>query len=263
MPHPNMHRRRVVLALCLSPLAACASRTPKPPLKPNDLRRVGMLPLKEWPDSGMAQFNRGLNPIQPAGILPPPISPSMLGMAIGQAIRNSRNADLAALTDAVAWAKFEPEPTLQRAIRAEFERRSAQIETIDSPPLAHQIREDKLKDLPTHVNAILDVQIHSAGYYAIGRGLGFTPYFQVSARIVDTVNQGEIVDEFSYEGDHTQAKGDSRHFTTPKDLTQPDLAAFQGNAESIRTGLVLVFEQVAAKLVDDIVRVREKQPRLA
>jgi len=257
-----MHRRSLLLYLCLSSLAACASREPKPPLKPNDLRRIGILPIKEWPNSGStAQFNRSINPIATNVSLPPPLTPTLLGMAIGQALRNSRNADLAALADAMAFAKFEPEPALRRNIQAELARRTVQIETLDSPELADGVRKDVLKNLPTAVDAIVDVQIHSAGYYAIGRNMGFTPHFQISARVIDTINPGEIIDEFSYEGDY-ETQDDSRHFTTPKILTQPSLATFERNAAIIRAGLSTVFEVVATRLVDDIVRVRDKRPRL-
>ena len=104
--------------------------------------------------------------------------------------------------------------------------------------------------------------MHSAGYYDIGKGQGFTPYVSVTARVVDTVNPGELVDEFSYSADYNDAEGSARHFTTPRDLSQPDLAAFSTNAMAIRTGLTAVFERMAVKVVDDIVRVQSKLPRL-
>lgn len=157
-----------------------------------------MLPLKEWPESGSTvQFNRKINPTPASGALPPPITPSLLGMTIGQAIRNSRNADVAALSEALDRVKFEPEPTLATAFRAEFVRRSAPIEFLDSPDLAERVRKKALKDLPTDVDAILDVQLYSAGYYAIGKGLGFSPYFLVTAKLLDTINPGEIIEESS------------------------------------------------------------------
>jgi hypothetical protein len=243
-------------------MAACANRPPKPPLKPNALQRVGMLPLKEWPDAGTAQFNRAINIAARAEYVPPPMTPHLLGMAIGASWRNSRNADLAALADAVATTKFEPALTLQRVLQAEFERRSVRFDPLDNPALDHRIRNDDLKSLPTDIDAILDIQLHSAGYYAIGKGQGFTPYFSVSARLVDTVNPGEMIEQFSYSGDYNPAQGESRHFTTPSVLTQPNMGAFEPNAAVIRSELTAVFERLAAKLVDDILRVQNKQPRL-
>jgi hypothetical protein len=258
-----MQRRTLLITLCSASLAACANRPPKPPLKPNTLQRIGMLPLKEWPNTGStAQFNRVLSPPTPAAYVPPPITPQLLGMAIGTALRNAENADLARLGAAVATTGFEPAPTLRQALLAERERRSARFDPIDDPALDNRIRNGDLKDLPTSVDAILDVQIHSAGYYAIGKGQGFTPYFSVTARLVDTVNPGELVDEFSYNGDYREAAGDARYFTTPRALSQPDLAAFAVNAIEIQKGLTAVFERVAAKLVDDVVRVQSKLPRL-
>lgn len=258
-----MDRRTLLIALCSASAAGCANRQPKPPLKPNALQRIGMLPIKEWPDTGStAQFNRTNNPAPPTAYVPPPITPQMLGMAIGAAMKNSRNAELANLGAAVASTDFEPAPTLRRALQAECERRSARFDAIDSAALDNRIRNDDLKTLPTDVDAILDIQLHSAGYYTIGKGQGFTPFFSVTARLVDTVNPGELVEQFSYGGDYSPAEGDSRHFTTPPALTQPDLFAFATNAAAIRNGLTSVFEQVAAKLVDDILRVQNKQSRL-
>lgn len=258
-----MQRRSLLISLCPASLAACANRPPKPPLKPNALQRIGMLPLKEWPDTGStAQFNRVNNPPPPTAYAPPPITPQMLGMAIGASLKNARNAELVTLGAAVAHAGFEPMPTLRQALQAEIERRSARFDPIDNPALDNRIRNEDLKDLPTTFDAILDVQIHSAGYYAIGKGQGFTPYFSITARLVDTVNPGEIVDEFSYSGDYSEADGSARHFTTPRELSQPDLAAFAANAGAIRTGLTAVVERVAVKLVDDVLRAQNKLPRL-
>ncbi len=258
-----MQRRTLLITLCSASVGACANRPPKPPLKPNALQRIGMLPLKEWPDGGStAQFNRANNPQPKHEYAPPPVTPQLLGMAIGASLKNARNAELARLGGAVATTGFEPGPTLRQALQAEFERRSARFEPIDNPALDERIRNGELKDLPTSVDAIVDVQMHSAGYYDIGKGQGFTPYLSVTARVVDIVNPGELVDEFSYSADYSDAEGSTRHFTTPRALSQPDLAAFSTNAVAIRTGLTAVFERVAVKLVDDIVRVQSKLPRL-
>ena len=258
----QMNRRSFVACFGLASLGACASKAPKPPLKPNDLRSIGMLPIKEWPDSGMAQFNQAMNTAAAFGSAPPPISPTMLGAAIGNAIRASRDADRMALAGAIGTIHMQPEPILRRAMQGEFERRSAEIRMLEDAALAHRVRDNILKDLPTSVDAILDVQIHSAGYYLIGKGKGFSPYLQVTARLLDTVNPGEVIEEFSYGGDHSKSDGDSRYFTTPPELTQPDIVAFYNNAASLRTGLTTVVELIASKLADDIVRVRDKQPRL-
>jgi hypothetical protein len=257
-----IQRRTMGVGLLAAALTACANRPPKPPPKPNPLQRIGMLPLKEWPDAGTAQFNRSVNVAPSNQYVPPPITPQLLGMAIGASLRNARNADIAALAGAIATTNFEPAPTLQRALQAEFERRSVRFDTLVDPALDTRIRNEDLKSLPSDVDAILDIQLHSVGYYPIGKGQGFTPYFSVTARLVDTINPGEIVEQFSYSGDYSPAQGESRHFTTPPALSQSDLASFASNAATIRSEMTSVFERVAAKLVDDILRVQNRQPRL-
>ena len=47
-----MNRRDFLNGVLIAPLAACANREPRPPLKPNELKRLGYLPIKEWPASG-------------------------------------------------------------------------------------------------------------------------------------------------------------------------------------------------------------------
>lgn len=259
----TMYRRTILTSLCMSVLTACASRPPKPPLKPNELRRIGMLPIKQWPDSGgSGQFKRSSNSVLRDGYVPPPITPNMLGMAIGNALRNSKNADLRALSDAVVSTQFDPESTLHRTVQNEFSRRSVQIAAIGDLELAEQIHNSFLKGMPTDVDAILDIEILGTGYYAAGGARGYTPSFQISVRIIDAINQGEIVDEFTYEGDDRQSRGDSRYFTTPAGLSQSNLGSFLDNAEYIRAGMTAVFERVAEKLVDDIARVRQRLPRV-
>jgi hypothetical protein len=186
----------------------------------------------------------------------------MLGMAIGQALLAAKEADRENLANAIARTDFNPERVLFNAIRSGFELRTTPIEVLESADWASRIRKDEVVDLPVAVDAILDVQISSAGYYPIGRGAGFSPYFRVSARLLDMVNRGEIIDEFSYEGDYEKSSGDSRYFTTPPSLSQPSLASFEANAESIRAGLVSTFERLASKIVDDVIRVRDKQARI-
>ena len=254
-----MNRRSLVMVFPSVLVASCANKTPKPPLKPNALQSIAMLPIKEWPDSG-AQFNQVLNPIQKDQDAPPPISPMLLGLAIGAAIRNSRNSG--PLANAIAWVKFEPEPTLRKALNIHFSRRSVAIDAIADVALADRIRKRSPSDLPTTVDMVLDVQIYSAGYYNIGKNLGYTPSFKLAAKLLDTANPGEIVDEFSYSAEYSDSEGDSRFFTTPKSLTQSSLADFQMHPHAIRSGLSEVFDQIATKIVDDVLRVRAKLPHL-
>lgn len=259
-------QRRSFLAstACVMTLVACASK-PKVPLKPNELRSIGLLPVKEWVDkSSTAQFNPLSNPI-PATMAgaPPPISPSMLGMAIGQSIRVARDAERTALVQAIAPVNFDPGATLSAAMQRELDRRGIALMPLKSGALAARVRDNVLKELPTDVDAILDVQIYSAGYYPLGKNLGFSPQASVWARVLDTVNPGHTIEEFSYDGDSSPSDGDARHFQLPAALVQPSLASFAGNAKAIRDEFEQLFDRIAIKLVDDVARVRDKLPRLA
>jgi hypothetical protein len=259
-----MKRRSLLASAGALCLLGCASKKPKAQLKPNDLRSIGMLPVKEWVDKGStAQFSVAANPVPAnAAAAPPPISPSMLGMAIGQSIRASRDAERAALASALSPVAFDPRETLIAVIQRELDRRAVSVVPIKGGALAERVRNNSLKDLPTDVDAILDVQIHSAGYYPLGKGKGFSPYASVTARLLDTINPGETIEEFSYGGDSSESDGDARYFQLPPGLVQPALADFSGNASTIRTAFEALFDQIATKLVDDVVRVRDKLPRL-
>ena len=259
-----MIRRSLLIGVGVSLLSACASKKPKVPLKHNDLRTFGMLPIKEWVETGStAQFDPLSNPV-PATMAgaPPPINTSMLGMAIGQSIRAGRDAARAALASAMTFVGFDPGTALLSAIQRELERRAAPMEPLKSGALAARVRDNVLSDLPTDIDAILDVQIRSAGYYPLSKGLGFSPYAHLTARLLDTVNPGFTIEEFAYEADSGASDGDIRYIQFPAELTQPSLTTFAANATTIRAAFEDAFNRIGSKVVDDTLRVRDKLPRL-
>ena len=92
----------------------------------------------------------------------------MLGMAIGQSIRASRDAERAALASALSAVAFDPRETLIAAIQRELDRRSAPVVPIKGGALAERVRNNSLKDLPTEVDAILDVVGSVWGLHLLG-----------------------------------------------------------------------------------------------
>ena len=115
-----MKRRLLLVSASAIHLVGCASKKTKAQLKPNELRSMGMLPIKEWVDNGStAQFSLVANPV-PASMAgaPPPVTPGLLGMALGQSIRAGRDAERAALANALSAVAFDPRETLRPRSKA-------------------------------------------------------------------------------------------------------------------------------------------------
>jgi hypothetical protein len=172
------------------------------------------------------------------------------------------HADRQALTGALGHLSIFPRQLLLQSLVRQIEARSLPIFPLDDYALAEAVRNRVATPLPQNVQALLDIRINQAGYYASQRAGGFTPHFEISALLWDTVNPGVRIDAFDYAGDFRDARGDRRFFTTPKDLSSTDERMFRTDPEKFRPGLIRLFDDVASMLLDDMHRLLNKQPRL-
>lgn len=257
-----MNRRHLLsLTLASTWLAGCASRV-TPPTTPVDLKTVGLLPLKEWePNGSTAPFSVSLLGPAPSGGSPAPINPMTLGLTIGNAIRSSQAAERRNLAHALADLDFDAGAVLSRRVLALIAERGMPIVAVDDAALAEAVWTDSYRSLPREHDAILDIQIHGAGYYP-ARGIGLVPYLSVGARLLDTRRPRQVIDQFSYEVAHGDAKGDPRFHSCPSQLIVTDLVAFKRESAAIRQGLNDVYARVSQQIVDDVDRVLRKQPRI-
>lgn len=257
-------RRRLVLSqitLLLPPLAGCAGGTAKPPREPLDIARLGLLPIKEWePTGSTAPFSINLLSATKISNAGPPINPSQLGMAIGNSLRASQAASREQLAYALTALDFSARTSLTQAVQEVLHQRALRVVDLDDGALATAVRDNRFGGLPQSVDAILDLQIHGAGYYPAK--LGLVPYLSLGARVLGTKAPAGVVEEFWYEVNHGDAKGDPRFFSTPPELITSSLSSFRQNAEPLRSGLNVLFRRVAEQLGTDVQRLVDKQPRV-
>lgn len=250
----GVRRRDALILLAMLAFAGCA-RTPRVPLKPNDVQRIGIISISEAPaDGSAAPFNPALFAEPRRGGNP---QYSLLGLAIDAALQarhNSIQADRFAFTTALGALGFLPKVVLTQALSRQIEARSLPISKLDNPAAEQAFRQGRYEDLPQHVNALLEIQIREAGYYSSSRAGGFTPYFDIVATLWDTVNPVETIDSFGYYGDFRDPGKDKRYFKTPPELSVADSKAFAANPDRFRAGLTAVFERVATMLLDDVER---------
>lgn len=255
-----MQRRVLISLLAATVLPGCASSRARPVRPPVEIQRIGILPVKEWPPTGStAPFSTAQLPATPNTSIPPPLSPSLLGMAIGQVFVAHKAANRSQLAQALTALDFSAGEAFSAVLEPLFGQLTAGAETLGSPELGAAIRDDIFTNLPTSVDAILDIQIHGAGYYP-AKKVGYAPALSVTARLVDTKFAAGVIADFDYEVGHDDPEGDPRYFNSPL-LLVSDLAGFRDRATALKQEMTSVYLRVAQQLVEDVDRFIRKLPR--
>jgi hypothetical protein len=202
----------------------------------------------------------------PGGYVPPPITPGLLGIGLGMALRNASDAAAASARMTIGQAlqpvAFNPRQVLLEALSAQFAKRSVPAEPFTDERISEVARTDwDFSKLPVGFDALLDIRIPYAGYYAEKRVGGFSPTIYVTTQILATSSGGAILEKFYYVSDYQDAEGETRFFTTPKQLNVASMAEFGERAQVIREGLTSVFATIAEKMADDIDRAVKKLPK--
>jgi hypothetical protein len=254
--------RAAAAALGVAAMSGCANRRPRPNPADLELRRIAMMPIKETaPRGDVAPFVASLLPRATPQVAPPPLNPSLLGMAIGAAMRNSQIADREALTYALSTVNFVPKETVATTLADALSARNLPVTLLADEALAEAVRASKFAGMPTEFDAVLDVQIVAAGYYPAKGAGGFSPTLYLWMRLFTTA--GVLIDDFTYEADYRDAKGATRFFTTPRSLSMPTLDAIRESGAPIRDQMTALSAQLSDKLASDLQRIVSKQARLA
>ncbi len=254
-----MQRRVLISLLAATVLPGCAGRA-RPLRPPVEIQRLGILRVKEWsPTGSTAPFSTAQLPATPNSSIPPPLTPSLLGMAIGQVIVAHKAANRSQLAQALTALDFSAGEAFSAVLEPLFGQLTAGTEILDSPELGAAIRDDIFTNLPTNVDAILDVQIHGAGYYPVKK-IGYAPSLSVTARLVDTKFAAGEIAEFDYEVGHDDPEGDPRYFNSPL-LLVSELSGFRDQAAALKQEMKSVYLRVAQQLVEDVDRFIRKLPR--
>ena len=264
-----MYRRTFVALGSAAVLTSCANRGPSLTSQTVDLRRIAFLPIKQHAATSEAgPFDSTLVASAPAaGVFVPPITPGLLGMAIGQAWRASSEASAAASRIAIAQAlvpvALDPGKVLREALTAELSRRAVPIEPLTDVRISESARTDwDFSKLPPGLDALLDIQLVYAGYFPDKGNQGFSPQIYVTSRLLHTAGSGTRLEYFQYESDFRNAEGDTRFFTAPKQLTVSSLAQINERAQFIREGVTALLLAMTEKMADDVDRAVRKLPRI-
>jgi hypothetical protein len=249
----SMGGRRVVLRVGVGGfvgagllLSGCASgpKAPPPPTLP--LTKVGVLVVAQsFSSSGDAAPFLGVSPAQYA------INP------IAQIVAAYR----AGFVNAVASVRFVPQEAFQKRLAPALIAQGLPVVVLEDFQMASDVRNGNFKAVPEGIDALLDVQVTAAGYYPASGAGGYSPMMYVVAKLLIRDKPYEEFARFSYDADYRPAQGESRFFTTPKEISADKPEAITQKAELIRTEM----DNIAARMVDRMVidigrRIRNEPP---
>lgn len=245
--------RRQFFGLCIAiTTVSCASRRPKPIPPALSLNSIGMLPILENPPSGgTAPFSLHQLPQPTSAYSPPPITPQLLGMAIGNAIKRSREENQRALANAISTIGFSAYNTINNEIESQLVERRMSLPRIASPSIAAEVRDGKFASAPKQFDAILDIQIQSAGY-STDKKLGFVPSLEVSLRLLYTKYAESVSYEIDYEIGSDPSDGSSNYFSIPSSLIIGNITDFEPKAATINSGMTLMCKLIVSQLLQDL-----------
>jgi hypothetical protein len=228
-------------------LSGCASGPKAPPAPTLPLTRVGVLTVAQsFSVSGDAAPFLGVSAAQYA------INP------IAQIVAGYR----AAFVNAVASVRFVPQEAFQKRLAPALIAQGLPVVVLDDFQLASDIRNGNLKAVPEGIDALLDVQVTAAGYYPASGAGGYSPMMYVVAKLLKRDKPFEEFTRFAYDADYRPAQGESRFFTTPKEISADKPEAISQKAELIRTEMDNIAARMVERMVVDIGRRIRNEPAL-
>jgi hypothetical protein len=188
-----------------------------------------------------------------------------VGMSYGQVapdpIARIVAAARAPFFSAVASVQFGPQAAFQDRLMPALLAKDLPVVVTDDFKLAEEVRAGNFKNVPGAFDAVLDVRVNAAGYYPASGAGGYSPMLYVVATLFSRAKPGEELMRFGYDADHRPAGGESRFFTTPKEISASSPDIIRQNAKLIRTEM----DNIAARMVDRMVidigrRIRNEPP---
>ena len=265
-----MERRSLILLAPTLALSACANRAPKSPSEMPDVRKIGLLRIKERPATGnMAPFNTVLAApgASSGGATIAPVSPATLGMGIGLALRAASEASAAAERSAIAGAlrpvEFSPRSELSSALKLAFEKRQVPIAPIEDDSTGEKARTDwDFSGISKEFDALLDIDLQYCGYYFEKKAGGYVPSVYFSATLLGTRNGGSRIERYYTQADVWPSGGERRYITTSPKLTLKTLAEFEQKKDVVREEMKALITAMAELFAEDVDRTVRKLPQL-
>ena len=171
------------------------------------------------------------------------------------------SANRATLATAVRSVGFDPPSALSQHLMPALNARALPVAALDDATLATSVRQGRPFQAPAGVDAVLDIQIHGAGYYPAARAGGYSPMLYVVARLVSTTAPHAELARWGYDADYRAAEGELRFFTTPPALSASDADAIAANAAQVRQQMQSIAERMVQQLAIDVERrIRAQAP---
>lgn len=176
---------------------------------PEGQARIGILKVKEWPAGGEAVSFAGDSVIKGTGA--PGLDAAAILLGSNVFVRRKLQA-------AAASVGFSASAVLDSSVPKLLADRGFNAVLSDDAAFTNAVRNSTALNWPKDVDAILDVQVNSAGYYPARRAGGYSPMVYAVARLISTTNGKELL-RFGYDSDYRDSEGERRFITTPKEIS--------------------------------------------
>ena len=256
-------RRKVVSGLSLAALgmaiAGCAQKgppLPRPQAMP--LRRVAILPIFERQTTGDAFAFVSENTRRsdmPVVVSNPAGAAFAIGFNIASAGRRAR------FERSMKAVDFDPRAHFEKTIGAAFTAKGVSLERVSDSQLAISVRNNSPVPALAELDAVLDVQVTSGGYYPSDRAGGYSPMLYVVARLLSPAT-GQELERFGYDADYRAAEGELRFYTTSPAISVATPEEIGQKATLIRSSMQEVAERMIAQIVVDVDRRMRALPKV-
>ncbi len=266
---PWMFRRAAVILL-VGLVGGCAQKPTVPPPPTQPLARVAVLPVKMWPANGDAVSFDGHTTTAGGVVFMPLSAAAVPAAAVGTGLSLLLSMPKRKLGEAVASVQFDARVAFEKRLWPSLQAQQLPVVIVDDPAVVNAFRAGDFKAVPADavtkaldgVDAVLDVQITSAGYYPADRAGGYSPMMYAVATLRPRDKPFEELARFNYDADYRPAEGESRFFTTPKEISADKPETIRQKADLVREQMDAIAARMVEKIVADVGRRVRNEARL-
>lgn len=223
------------------------------------LRRVGVLPVFERQTTGDAFAFVSENTRRSE--MPVVVSPNPVGAAFAIGFNIAAAGRRARFERSMLAVGFDPRAHFEKVIGAAFSAKDVTLERVTEAQFATDLRKGAPVVALAGLDAVLDVQVTSAGYYSSDKAGGYSPMLYVVARLLSPTT-GQELEHFGYDADYRAAEGELRFYTTPSTISVATPEEIGQKAPLVRASMEEISERMVSQIVVDVSRRMRALPRL-
>jgi hypothetical protein len=262
--------RRLVAAMSVCLVGACAQKPTAPPPPTQPLARVAVLPIKMWPANGDAVSFNGVTSGASGVVFVPgnaaAVGPAVLGTGLSLLMAMPKRR----LAEAVLEVRFDAQAAFEKRVWPALQSQQLPVVILDDTAVVNAFRAGDFKGVSADamaksfagVDAVLDIQITSAGYYPADRAGGYSPMMYVVATLRPRDKPFEELARFNYDADYRPAEGETRFFTTPKEISADKPDTIRQKADLVREQMDAIAARMVERIVTDVGRRIRNESRL-